>query len=142
MAAGFETRLNRLASVDYNVAHGGVRSGEFSTRTTLGSNSNGRGDMDVRGINSVPGNVPIRPTTNPPVTRDAGVAKPQFPRDELQISAAGKMLEQASQNSDVRQERLAQIKAAIENGTYDTDEKLEAALGRMFDSLGIDADDA
>ncbi len=98
--------------------------------------------MDVRGIGSVPGNVPIRPTTNPPATRDPAVGKPQLPRDELQISAAGKMLEQASQNSDVRQERLAQIKAAIENGTYDTDEKLEAALGRMFDSMGIDADDA
>ncbi len=98
--------------------------------------------MDVRGIGSVPGNVPIRPTTNPPVTRDPAVAKPQFPRDELQISSAGKMLEKASQNPDVRQERLAQIKAAIENGTYDTDEKLQAALNRMFDAMGVDFDDA
>ena len=98
--------------------------------------------MDVRGVGSVPGTGPIRPTTNSPVSRDTAVAKPQFPRDELQISSAGKMLDQLSNNSDVRQERLAHIKAAIENGTYDTDEKLQAALGRMFDSLGIDADDA
>ena len=52
------------------------------------------------------------------------------------------MLDQLSQSPDIRQERLAQIKAAIENGTYDTDEKLEAALGKMFDTMGIDLDDA
>ncbi len=98
--------------------------------------------MDVRGVGSVPGNVPIRPTTSPPVTRDSTVAKPQFPRDELQISSAAKKLDQLSNNSDIRQERLAQIKAAIENGTYDTDEKLDAALGKMFDAMGVDFNDA
>lgn len=51
------------------------------------------------------------------------------------------MLDQMSETPDVRAERLAQIKEAIENGTYDTDEKLEAALSKMFDSLGIDLDD-
>lgn len=98
--------------------------------------------MDVRGIGSVPGITPIRPAAQPPVTQNAGVAKPQFPQDELQLSSAGKMLDQLSQSPDIRQERLAQIKAAIENGTYDTDEKLEAALGKMFDTMGIDLDDA
>lgn len=142
MASGFETRLNRLAFVGYNVTLGGVRPAGIPARTTLGPVQEGRGDMDVRGVGSVPGTGPIRPTTSSPVSRDAAVAKPQFPRDELQISSAGKMLDQLSNNSDVRQERLAQIKTAIENGTYDTDEKLQAALGRMFDSLGIDADDA
>lgn len=142
MASGFETRLNRLAVVDYNVTLGGVRAAGYPARTTLGPVQEGRGDMDVRGVGSVPGNVPIRPTTSPPVTRETSVAKPQFPRDELQISSAGKMLDQLSNNSDVRQERLAQIKAAIENGTYDTDEKLDAALGKMFDTMGVDFDDA
>lgn len=98
--------------------------------------------MDVRGIGSVPGATPIRPAATPPVARDAGVAKPQFPRDELELSATGKMLDQLSQNPNIRQERLAQIKAAIENGTYDTDEKLQAALNKMFDSMGLDFDDA
>ena len=37
-----------------------------------------------------------------------------------------------------RELRLAEIKAAIEAGEYDTDEKLEAALSRMFDQLGMD----
>ena len=38
-------------------------------------------------------------------------------------------------NSDMRAERLAQIKAAIDDGTYDTDEKLDAALSRMLDQI-------
>ncbi len=39
-----------------------------------------------------------------------------------------------------REKRLQEIKAAIENGTYDTDEKLEQALSRMFDSVTDDDD--
>lgn len=97
--------------------------------------------MDVRSVGSTLGAVPVRTGATTPVSRESTSSKPVSPKDELEISAAGKMLEQASQNPDVRQERIAAIKAAIENGTYDTDAKLEAALSRMFDSLGINFDD-
>ncbi len=96
--------------------------------------------MDVRGVGSVSGAVPIRPTSGTPTTRELQVTGPQSPRDELEISSAGKMLDQLSQNPDVRAERIARIKEAIANGAYDTDEKLEAALSRMFDSLSADLD--
>ena len=141
MTINFGTGLNRWAGVGYNVSSGWVPSAGISAPTSLGSQQ-GRGDMDVRGIGSVPGATPIRPAGQPSAAPSAGVAKPQFPRDELQLSAAGKMLDQLSQNPDIRQERLAQIKAAIENGTYDTDEKLEAALSKMFNTMGVDLDDA
>ncbi|HUQ69907.1 MAG TPA: flagellar biosynthesis anti-sigma factor FlgM [Planctomycetaceae bacterium] len=92
--------------------------------------------MDVRGVGSVSGASPIRPTSVAPATTSTtAAAQPQFPRDELQLSSAGKLLDQLSQNADVRQERIARIKEAIANGTYDTDEKLEAALSRMFDAV-------
>jgi flagellar biosynthesis anti-sigma factor FlgM len=61
-----------------------------------------------------------------------------IPQDELEISQAGKMLDRLSETPEVRAERIAHIKEAIENGTYDTDEKLEAALSKMLDSLGDD----
>lgn len=141
MALEFNAGLNRFATVGYNVSTSLVPSAGVPAKTTLGSQQ-GRGDMDVRGIGSVSGASPIRPAASPSVTQNAGVAKPQFPRDELQLSSAGKMLDQLSQNPDIRQERLAQIKAAIENGTYDTDEKLEAALSKMFNTIGVDLDDA
>lgn len=97
--------------------------------------------MDVRGVGSVSG---VVPTTSVPPTTDSRVAKPsglQVPRDELDISAAGKMLDQLSHSSDVRQERLARIKEAIDNGTYDTDEKLEAALLKLFQAHGIELEE-
>jgi anti-sigma28 factor (negative regulator of flagellin synthesis) len=45
------------------------------------------------------------------------------------------MLDKLSKSPQVRAERLAQIKAAIDSGHYDTDEKLEAALMNMFQSM-------
>ena len=97
--------------------------------------------MDVRGVGSVSGATPIRPAAAPASSTPAAAAKPTTPRDELELSAAGKLLDQLSHNPDVRQERLARIKEAIANGTYDTDEKLEAALAKLFQANGIELDD-
>jgi hypothetical protein len=41
---------------------------------------------------------------------------------------------------DVRALRLAQIKAAIEAGEYETQDKLDAALSRLFDELAPEDD--
>ena len=131
-----ETRLNRLALLDYDVSQEGL----WKTSATQGVTPahEGSRDMDVRGVGSVSATPSIRPQSvnaAPLPTKGSPVSAP---RDELQISKAGQMLDQLSQNSDVRSERIAQIKEAIANGTYDTDEKLEAALSRMFESLGGD----
>lgn len=96
--------------------------------------------MDVSGVGSVSGASPVRGVTPPATTQPVSVPI-AVPQDELEISSAGKMLDRLSETPEVRAERIAQIKEAIENGAYDTDEKLEAALSRMFDSLGIDLDD-
>lgn len=141
MPYGFETRLNRSAVVGYDGLGALVPRVEVPPARGSAPSQEGRRDMDVRGVGSVSGASPIRPTAVPPATRESAVSMPQAPRDELEISAAGKMLDQLSQSPDVRQARLAQIKEAIANGSYDTDEKLEAALSKMFDTLGIELDD-
>jgi len=102
--------------------------------------------MDVSGLGSVQGSGPVRsagPTGTAPASPAASNAQSPFtsPKDELEISAAGQMLDRLSESPDVRAERIAQIKEAIENGEYDTDEKLEAALSRMFEVHGLDLDD-
>ena len=94
--------------------------------------------MDVRGVGQTPGALPVRTVNSVPGNREVAGTKPVSPQDVLELSAAGKMLDHISQTPDIRQERLAAIKAAIENGTYDTDARLEAALSRMFDTLGIE----
>ena len=46
-----------------------------------------------------------------------------------------------SAESDVRALRLARIKAAIEAGEYETQDKLDAALSRLFEEIGVEDDE-
>ncbi|WP_254507476.1 flagellar biosynthesis anti-sigma factor FlgM [Anatilimnocola floriformis] len=56
--------------------------------------------------------------------------------DQLDISPEAEMLSQVHNLPDVRQDRVADIRAQIKNGTYDTDEKLDMALSRLLDEIG------
>lgn len=137
-------RLYRTACIGYN-----CRSGKFFAQRTFGEgfhrSPRGGSDMDVRGLGATSGAFPLRSAQPLSKSDDAKSSpKPTSPRDELDLSAAGKMLEQIHSSSspgELRQQRLARIKAEIDAGTYDTDEKLEAALSRMLDTLGFGEDD-
>jgi negative regulator of flagellin synthesis FlgM len=67
-------------------------------------------------------------------TATAAPANSLAETDQLDISPAADL---ASRSLDgaARNERLAQIRAEIEAGTYETDEKLNAALDRLLDQL-------
>lgn len=94
--------------------------------------------MDITGPGSVQGAFPVRPAERakamPEAARPSG---PQPARDELEISAAGRAIDNVNQSSELRAARLAQIKADIEAGVYETPDKLEAALDRMFREIGL-----
>ena len=96
-----------------------------------------RADMEVNGPGSIPSTSPIR--TPAPATPSPGkvVQKPATTTDNIEISAAGQMLDKLQQSPEVRAERLAQIKAAIDAGEYETPAKLEAALERMINEIGL-----
>jgi negative regulator of flagellin synthesis FlgM len=72
----------------------------------------------------------------------ARVARPEVPatgapiQDELQISDAARLVEQVHDLPDIRQDRVAEIRSQIAAGTYETQDKLEAALGRLLDEIG------
>ena len=96
--------------------------------------------MDVNGSNPVQNTVPIkqaRPAAEVPPTTEA---KPATPRDEVEISSVAKMLDRMNQSPEIRAERLNQIKVQIEAGKYDTPEKLEAALEKMFGEIGLNGE--
>ena len=98
--------------------------------------------MDVSGIGSVSGATPVRAVSpSAPISSAESTSSMTAHREDLETSSAGKMLERQSETPEHRAERLAQIRQSIENGAYDTDDKLEAALSKMFGSLGIDLDD-
>lgn len=142
MSPASQNRLYETVVLRYNLPLGRAERKDVPLANARPApNLDGRSDMDVRGVGSSPGAVPVRAANGTQAGRDVAGARPVSPKDELEISAAGKMLDQLSQNPDLRQERIASIKAAIEAGTYDTDAKLEAALSKMFDALGLEFDD-
>ena len=88
--------------------------------------------MSISGPGPIQGGSPIRPVQPPIPPSQPKAPSPLAPKDELEISPAGRMLEELNQSGLVRAERLAQIKAAIEAGEYETLEKLEAALRNLL----------
>ena len=136
-----QSQLNRQPLVSYDLA-GLVSQLSVSRNRFDRQIKEVQTTMDVSGIGSVSGTAPARAVTSTTaVEQSEAAATVSTPRDELEISSAGKMLDRLSETPEVRAERLAQIKEAIENGSYDTDEKLEAALSKMFGTLGIDLSD-
>lgn len=67
---------------------------------------------------------PVEPAASSPI------------QDELQLSDAAKLVQQVHDLPDARMDRVAQIKAQIANGTYETAQKLDIALGRLLDEIG------
>ncbi len=56
--------------------------------------------------------------------------------DQVDISPAAQLAGQVSEIPDIRQDRVAMIKAAIADGTYETSDKLNTAVDRLLDEIG------
>ena len=63
-------------------------------------------------------------------------AKPTSgPAAQLDISAAAEAAIQAAESGDIRADLVAQVRQQIAQGTYETPEKLDAALNRLLDDI-------
>ena len=56
--------------------------------------------------------------------------------DQLDISREAAFVSEARDLPDVRQDRVADIRAQIASGAYETDEKIDGALERLLDEIG------
>ena len=55
--------------------------------------------------------------------------------DELQLSPAAEMASRLSEIPNIRWNRVNEIKSAIADGTYMTDDKMNVALDRLLDEI-------
>jgi anti-sigma28 factor (negative regulator of flagellin synthesis) len=55
--------------------------------------------------------------------------------DELDISPQADFVAQARELPEIREDRVAAIRQQIENGTYETAGKLDAALSNLLDEI-------
>jgi negative regulator of flagellin synthesis FlgM len=78
----------------------------------------------------------IRSTSNIQTSSAVNLQKQNStnPVDSLEISAEAQMLS-TSGATDIRADRVADLRAQIASGDYETPEKLEAAVSRMFEEF-------
>jgi len=55
--------------------------------------------------------------------------------DRLDISEAGQIAGRMAEIPDIRADRVQELRAAIQGGRYETDEKMNVALERLLDEI-------
>jgi negative regulator of flagellin synthesis FlgM len=70
------------------------------------------------------------PSAAPSNTYSAGGA------DQLDISPEADFVAQARDLPEIREDRVAAIRAQIQSGAYETGDKLDIALSRLLDEIG------
>ena len=92
--------------------------------------------MQINGSFSIHGAQPIQPQSDIAPIEEVNVSETSIqPTDELDLSSETTMLSRIHNVPDVRMDRVAEIRAQIANGTYETSEKLDLAVGRMLDEF-------
>ena len=88
-------------------------------------------------INNVGGSRPVNPVYTKPVARPATGEAPQATRgkDRLELSGLSPLLKTLKSGGDIRADKVADIKAQIEAGSYENDQKLDVATDRLLDDL-------
>ena len=56
--------------------------------------------------------------------------------DQLDISREADLVSRVRELPAIRQDRVAEIRAQIESGVYESDDKLNGALERLLDEIG------
>lgn len=74
-------------------------------------------------------------TTRRGTTATTPVGGTQRGGDEVQLSDTARLLSKLRQMPDIRQEKIDQVRQAINDGTYDTDEKVDAILDPLMEDL-------
>ena len=87
-------------------------------------------------VNNVGATNPVQKVTTTPIQKSIPADAPTHLRatDRLQLSGASHLL-QALKSKDVRTDKVAAIREQIANGSYETDDKMNAAVDKLLDEL-------
>ena len=91
----------------------------------------------MSGINSVGNHNPVQKVVSQPIHKQVPASAPkQMPAtDKLELSGVGHLLKTLKSSPDVRMDKVAQVKAQLASGTYETEAKLDAAIDKLMDDL-------
>lgn len=85
-------------------------------------------------VNGVGNTSPVKKIVSSPVYREVTPAGGTAPSDRLELSGVSH-LKSLLQKNDVRVDKVASVKAAIEAGTYETPDKIDAAIEKLLDDV-------
>jgi negative regulator of flagellin synthesis FlgM len=87
------------------------------------------GPSQIHGAQNVAGPHSTRATQAP------AAPEPTTIDDRLDISEAGQIAARLADVPDIRADRVAELRSAILNGTYETEQNLSTALDRLLDEI-------
>ncbi len=87
-------------------------------------------------INGLGNTSPVQKLVTKPIQKQIPADAPRqlVAQDKLELSGISHLLK-SLKNNEVRVDKVAEVKAQIEAGTYEDDQKLDAAIDRMLDDL-------
>jgi negative regulator of flagellin synthesis FlgM len=88
------------------------------------------GPSQVHGAQGVNGPHSQRGSSSRPAQSTAG------PADQLDISPAAEVAASAAEGGEIRSDLVARVRSEIAAGTYETPDKMAAALDRLVDEIG------
>jgi len=91
--------------------------------------------MQIHGPSQVHGAQSIQGPRRAQQTAAPQTSEPLHGADQVDISAEADMVSRVHELPDVRTDKVAEIRQQIDAGTYDTDAKMEVAVGRLLDEL-------
>ena len=92
--------------------------------------------MEINGLGHIDNAHAIRPTQRTEAIESTRQADSVMRADEVDISPEADFVAQIHELPDVRADRVAEIRPQIEAGAYETDDKLDVAIGRLLDEIG------
>jgi len=91
------------------------------------------GKMNIHGIASTVGPQSVEQVGA--VNSASAPAEPSALNDVVEISTAAKLAAKIHEIPDIRADLVAQVKAQIEAGTYETPERIDATINRLMEDL-------
>jgi negative regulator of flagellin synthesis FlgM len=92
--------------------------------------------MHIYGPSQLQGSQPIGAPHGVGASQPTKQAESPQIADQVDISDAARALDEVHQMPDIRQDRVDAVRQQIADGTYETPDKLDAALERLLDEIG------
>lgn len=92
--------------------------------------------MQIQGMAQIHSAQPINAPHRSSVVEAPAASDALSPVDQLDISHEADLASRLQDIPDIRADRVAAIRAEIEAGVYETDDKLDRAVSRLLDEMG------